>query len=754
MTDTDTSKVTPDTDETTGEAPVEPEEPKVSVEDAVEAATSGSDGVDAFFDTPVVLPGPPEASPDGNWLAFLQPDEHGALELWIAPTDGGEAREIPVPFILVEDVNPETGRQLRGPQWSPDGTQIAVTGLRPEGDHTAVWLVPSGVGEAPAQDEPAVVAADASEETPDETPDAADETPDSANPGEAGDLIADAPVADVPEEMPDPLPKMDDDAALEDADEEEAGEPEAVAATAPGSPEQAEAAPTPRMLVDHAGSDRSPRWSPDGQIIAMTSTIDGRDVIALVPVEDEDASAMELLTWSQSNDHEPVWSRDGKFLAFLRQKPDGLEHNDIFCYALETGQLQNLTGSKDSAIRHSLEWVPGRNLIAYVTRDNDWSSISVVNADNKAGWTVTRESGDKTSPRFADDEARLVYIRTEGFTTVICERSLHASSAVALDPGEGVARYPRWLAGKRVAYGFSAPQRPFGFIVQGNLADAERTSVPVPGTISLAGQDLTHPQPFEFETGPEEMFSGMLYRTAGVAGKAPAIVYMPDGPLTTRRGEFQMTEQALASTALTVLTPVIHGASGFGALIEDDLRDFADTELEVSDLAEAGRALGREENVDPHKLALVGHGYGGTLALLTAGGRPGVYSAIVAIDPITDWSIELGNCDVAWRNWVTDRFGMPLTDADAYAIRTPATFSAVIDAPVVLVRTEHAPAYRKVQLDLFMQDLDENGIAYELVEAEEATLNGTLRQISKRLAQTFLGGDSAEVVSGIRADEA
>lgn len=229
---------------------------------------------------------------------------------------------------------------------------------------------------------------------------------------------------------------------------------------------------------------------------------------------------------------------------------------------------------------------------------------------------------------------------------------------------------------------------------------------------------------------------------------------MPDGPLTTRRGEFQMTEQALASTALTVLTPVIHGASGFGALIEDDLRDFADTELEVSDLAEAGRALGREENVDPHKLALVGHGYGGTLALLTAGGRPGVYSAIVAIDPITDWSIELGNCDVAWRNWVTDRFGMPLTDADAYAIRTPATFSAVIDAPVVLVRTESAPAYRKVQLDLFMQDLDENGIAYELVEAEEATLNGTLRQISKRLAQTFLGGDSAEVVSGIRADEA
>jgi dipeptidyl aminopeptidase/acylaminoacyl peptidase len=346
----------------------------------------------------------------------------------------------------------------------------------------------------------------------------------------------------------------------------------------------------------------------------------------------------------------------------------------------------------------------------------------------------------------------MVYVRTEGFTTVMCERSLHASSAVALDPGEGVVHYPRWLNEKRVAYGFSAPQRPFGFLVQDNLADADRTPVTLPGTPSLTGQVLQHPQPFEFEVGPEEMFSGMLYKTQGVAGKVPAIVYLPDGPLATRRGEFQMQEQALASTALTVLTPVIHGASGFGAPIEDDLREFAGTELEVSDLAEVGRALGKEEGIAPDKLSLVGKGFGGTLALLTAGARPGVYATIVAIDPITDWSIELGNCDVAWRNWVTDRFGMPLTDADHYALRTPSTFSAVIDAPLLLVRTPNAPEYRRVQMDMFIQDLDENGVKYEVYETDQDTLPGTLREISKRLARTFLGGaEHAEIVSDLNA---
>jgi dipeptidyl aminopeptidase/acylaminoacyl peptidase len=337
---------------------------------------------------------------------------------------------------------------------------------------------------------------------------------------------------------------------------------------------------------------------------------------------------------------------------------------------------------------------------------------------------------------------------------VLCERGLHASSAIAIDPGEGVARYPRWLAEKRVAYGFSAPQRPFGFLAQDNLADADRTVVQIPGAPSASGQRLQQPVPFEFEVGPEEQFSGMLYQTSGVAGKVPALVYLPDGPLQTRRGEFQVEEQALASTALTVLTPVIHGASGFGAPVEDDLRELATTELEASDLAEAGRALGAHAGIDPQKLALIGNGYGGTLALVTAGARPGVYASVVAIDPITDWSIELANTDVAWRNWVTGRFGLPLTDADHYALRTPTTFSTIIDVPLTLVRTANAPEHRQLQFDLFAADLDASGVAYEVVDVPAQPIAATLREISRRLTRSFLGGaDEAEIVQDIRASD-
>lgn len=748
MTDTKSIKATPVTDSTDDEADStrEIEEPTQSLEEAVDAAAEDADATDTFFEIAVSIPGAPEASVDGAWLAFLKPNEHGVLELWVAPTDGGEARHVHLPFIPLEDVNPETGRIIRGPQWSPDGSKLALTGLHPDGDRTAVWIVPTSVGVTSGEQSGAVV----EDRAPSTGPETQDEETDGGQ-----EVITPAAPEGVGKGMPLPLPKLDNDEAM--GETEEPGEVESAPDADGAAPVGEPISPGPeqaRLLVDHSGADRSPRWSMDGEIIAMTSTIDGRDVIALVPIRDGDSSAIELLTWSRSNDREPVWSRDGNYLAFLRQRPDGPEHADVFCYSLEMGELKNLTSEKASAVRHSLEWVPGRNLIAYVTHENDWLSISVINADNKAGWTVTRESGDKTEPRFAQNEARMVYVRTEGFTTVLCERSLHASSAVALDPGEGVVRYPRWLNEKRVAYGFSAPQRPFGFLVQDNLADANRTPVPVPGMPSLIGQGMQQPQPFEFEVGPEEMFSGMLYKTQGVAGRVPAIVYMPDGPLETRRGEFQIEEQALASTALTVLTPVIHGASGFGLAVENDLRDFAATELETFDLAEVGRALGKEEGIARDKLALVGHGYGGALALVTAGARPGIYSAIVAIDPVTDWSIELANCDIPWRNWVTDRFGMPLTDADHYTLRTPATFSAVIDAPLLLVQTARVPEYRKAQMDLFTRDLDEQGVAYEMYVADEETLPGTLREISKMLTRRFLGGaEMADVVADLKASD-
>jgi len=787
MTEASTKSVAPNAADTAG-ATIDPKSPSTtSTIDGAEDQVSDQDGAtsdeaweaiadpeadvstdeDNPFAERFVKPGPFEVSPDGARLAYLLTGADGQTGLWISPADGGDAVSVEVPFVPIEDVDPDTGRVLRGPQWSPDGRLVAVTGTHPDDVHrTSIWLVPIA-GFAPVAE-----AGTAGESGEAGEPDTLDGSLAAAAPVTdgmiAGNFEASAesvahPAPEAPEASDDGLP-VDAVAALEvDLETAPPNEIDSTtsAASAVAEPESEDASDStpafvltePQPLSDHAtASDRTPRWSPDGMLIAFVRRLDGRDVIALASADGAAPVAAELLTWSAAHDREPSWSRDGLFLAFTRKLNDGPEHNDIVVFILATGEIKNLTGEKTPAIRHSLDWVPGRNLVAFVTRENDWLSIAVINSDNKAGWTVTREAGDKTEPRFSPKEARLVYLRSEGFATVCCERGLHASGAIAVDPGEGVANYPRWAAEKRVAYGFSAPQRPFGFLVQENVATDERTAVNIPGISLTSAESFRQPQPFEFEVGPEEQFSGLIYRTHGVSGNVPGIVYLPDGPLHTRRGEFLPEEQALASTAMAVLTPVIHGATGFGAAVENDLAELADSEIEIADVIEAGVALGNIADVDDRKLAVVGHGYGGALALLSAGARPGVYSAVAAVDPITDWSIELENAGAPWRNWVSRQYGMPLTERDRYALRSPETFAAVIDIPLILVSTG-VSASRRIQLESFIAYLDEVGVTYELIEADGESIPAVLRKVGRRLANHFLEGrDGAQVVDNLRAD--
>ena len=69
--------------------------------------------------------GRPTVSPDGATVAIIQPDQTGANRIWLAPIDGGEAEILDVDLDLSEDSNPN------GPQWSPDGAQLAVTAPHP-----------------------------------------------------------------------------------------------------------------------------------------------------------------------------------------------------------------------------------------------------------------------------------------------------------------------------------------------------------------------------------------------------------------------------------------------------------------------------------------------------------------------------------------------------------------------------------------------------------------------------------------------
>ena len=96
-------------------------------------------------------------------------------------------------------------------------------------------------------------------------------------------------------------------------------------------------------------------------------------------------------------------------------------------------------------------------------------------------------------------------------------------------------------------------------------------------------------------------------------------------------------------TVIVALTPLTAGTvlSDWQVTLAADvpqghkiaLKAHAAAEAEIADLADAARVLCEQDGIDLDRIAIVGDGIGGAMALLLAGGRPGYVDAVVAIDP-------------------------------------------------------------------------------------------------------------------------
>jgi Tol biopolymer transport system component/pimeloyl-ACP methyl ester carboxylesterase len=465
-----------------------------------------------------------------------------------------------------------------------------------------------------------------------------------------------------------------------------------------------------RKLVEHAASDRSPRWSPDGTIVAFVSRRGERDAIAVAPADGIGGAVQLTHAPIGQDDREPCWSTDGERIAFTRRAYENNASGDhIWTVALATGETKQVT--KKLANRRSLRWAPNRAQLACIADDAEWENVAVINPDNSAGWNVASEAGDKSDPSYSSDGSRVLYTRRQNGVVRICDRGVNAASPDLLDPGEGVASNPRWIPGdpRRVVYLYQPATGAPRLIVQEAKKDVtERTELPPVAPWSTSAP-LLQPTHQELTITAGLKLGGLYFRDPHWSSKIPGVLYLGDKPYEGVVAGLLPDQQALVGAGFAVFSPSLPGTPGYGKKVTTAQRDITTLEDEITDLADAIEHLANQDGVDAGKISIVGRGYGGALALILAGARPGLVKSVAAIDPIVDWDAELDDAGDTWRAWHLGYLGLPAAARMRHSLYSVTTFVGAIDVPALIIGTDSAGPGRAEQLELLKEVVSEIG---------------------------------------------
>lgn len=155
-----------------------------------------------------------------------------------------------------------------------------------------------------------------------------------------------------------------------------------------------------RQLTNNTGDDFAVTWSPDGTLLAFTTT---RDVVSQIYVMNADGSDIRPLTADQQSHAQPAWSPDGTRIAYVTQQ---LGQGDIWVMDADGSNRVQLTS--DDFNDTAPAWSPDGARIAFV-RGTDNQEIYVMDADGSNGLQLTDSPGLDNNPLWSPDGTRILF---------------------------------------------------------------------------------------------------------------------------------------------------------------------------------------------------------------------------------------------------------------------------------------------------------------------------------------------------------
>ena len=202
-----------------------------------------------------------------------------------------------------------------------------------------------------------------------------------------------------------------------------------------------------RRLTRHKGGDLTPAWSPDGRLIAFTSTRGGGFDIYVMNADGSEQRRLTNLSERGLGAVEPSWSPDGKRIVFRTR----VKQVDIYVINLDGTGLSRITSGEGQPATPS--WSPDGQKIAFSRTRKGNDEIHVMDADGRNVIQLTFNDALDRRPAWSPDGRRIAFQSNRDGDLEIYVMNADGSNQLRLTRNPGRDLYASWSPdGRRIAF--------------------------------------------------------------------------------------------------------------------------------------------------------------------------------------------------------------------------------------------------------------------------------------------------------------
>ena len=382
---------------------------------------------------------------------------------------------------------------------------------------------------------------------------------------------------------------------------------------------------TPRIAYAHQPNFS---WSPDGKMLAVLSDKHGQFALHLLPV---DGSPGRMIKNVFHPCWDAVWSPDGQWIALEAESTA----SDRSIYIVPVNRPRK--GVKVNTIQLKVNgqilnaqnpaWSPDSKFLAFCGENGEWHNIGLFNVKTQEMTWVSESAGDDSQPAWSRSGSLIGWIHSDGAKTSFQFKERGAEIREK-KIGDGVHSFPQFTAGDVVIL-YEDPGHPcdlWGI----NLEDGSITQL----TKSLDEElDFIQPEEVRYAGKDGTQIPALLYRAKD---SARAVINIHGGPNWHFQFLWHPIMSYMASRGWTVLAPNYRGSTGYGKKWQNASR-YDMGGVDTDDCAAGVKYLIENGLAGKDKIVVTGRSHGGYLTMTCLTMYPELFAGGSAVLPFLNW---------------------------------------------------------------------------------------------------------------------